>query len=145
MKIKSFVEESLISSLYTTNLLFNRHFEKTLKKLDLNYVEALILAGLFFEGDRDLVGPSRLSNVLMIKKARASQALTQLTRKGYLRREIHSNDFRKFRLALEPSGLKKAAQIIKAFDSLENKMETHLGKTKYLNLQKDLIRLTQML
>lgn len=145
MKIKNFVEKSLVSSLYTTQLLFSRQIERTLKKLDLNYVEALVLSGLFFEGEKEIIGPARLSNVLGIKKARASQALTKLTRLGYIRREIHSSDSRKFKLILEPTGAKKASQVIKAFDSLETKIESHLGSVKSSNLQKDLIKLSTCL
>ena len=64
---------------------------------------------------------------------------------GFVKRELVRSDSRKFHIKIEPNGEKKAAQIIKIFDSLESKIEAHLGMLRSSNLQRDLLKLSLVL
>ncbi len=145
MKIKNFVEKSIVSSLYMVTGSFQKSLEIELEKIGLNYIEALVLSALFFENDKENIGPTRLANVLGIKKARSSQALTKLQNLGYIRRELSETDSRRVKIVLEPIGRKVAMNVVKMFNKMEDRLENILGSAKSASIQKDLRKLAQSL
>lgn len=141
MKIKNFVEKSIVSSLYMVTASFQNSLEVELSELGINYVEALILSSLIFENEKENIGPTRLANVLGIKKARSSQALTRLQKMGYVRRELSMSDSRRFQIVLQPLGRKRAMIVVKMFNKMEENLENILGSTKATSIQKELRKL----
>ena len=141
MKIKNFVEKSMVSSLYMVTASFQNSLEVELSELGINYVEALILSSLIFENEKENIGPTRLANVLGIKKARSSQALTRLQKMGYVRRELSMSDSRRFQIVLQPLGRKRAMIVVKMFNKMEENLEDILGSTKATSIQKELRKL----
>ena len=141
MKIKNFVEKSIVSSLYMVTASFQNSLEVELSELGINYVEALILSSLIFENEKENIGPTRLANVLGIKKARSSQALTRLQKMGYVRRELSTSDSRRFQIVLQPLGRKRAMIVVKMFNKMEENLENILGSTKATSIQKELRKL----
>ena len=120
---------------------FQNSLEVELSELGINYVEALILSSLIFENEKENIGPTRLANVLGIKKARSSQALTRLQKMGYVRRELSMSDSRRFQIVLQPLGRKRAMIVVKMFNKMEENLEDILGSTKATSIQKELRKL----
>lgn len=95
---------------------------------DLNFLEGLILAALFFEAPL-AVKPSRLAKTFGTTRGNVSHCVSSLEAKGLLQRKVDPEDARAFQLTLKPQGKKCAVRVIGAFDKLQREFEREIGKT----------------
>jgi len=93
----------------------------------LGFLEALVLAALFFESPRR-VKPSQLADTFSTTRGNLSHCLSSLEAKGLVERKIDPDDARAFRLALKPAGRRAAMRSIAALDRLQSGFEREIGK-----------------
>jgi DNA-binding MarR family transcriptional regulator len=117
MRIEAFLRESPLFAVTSTA----RHFEslttRVLEEVDLSFLEALVLAAIFFEAPRP-VRPSSLAETFGTTRGNVSHCVSSLEAKGLLHRKIDPEDARAYRLTLKPQGKNVAVQVIGALDRL---------------------------
>ncbi|WP_255484216.1 MarR family transcriptional regulator [Granulicella sp. 5B5] len=94
---------------------------------DLNFLEALILATLFFESPAP-VKPSQLAETFGTTRGNVSHCVSSLEARGLVQRKIDPNDARAYHLALKPLGRKTAIRVIGALDKVQRSFEHKVGK-----------------
>jgi len=99
---------------------------------DLGFMEALVLAAIFFESPRP-IKPSQLADTFAATRSNVSHALSSLEAKGLVQRKIDPSDARGYLLALKPSGKKCALRVIAAFDKMQRAFEQKVGRTELAN------------
>lgn len=108
-----------------------RRFEalaaRVLADCDLGFLEALVLAGLFFESPRQ-VKPSELAATFATTRGSVSHCVSSLEGKGLVQRNIDAEDARIYLLALKPQGKRVALRAIAALDKLQRGFEDEMGK-----------------
>jgi DNA-binding MarR family transcriptional regulator len=125
MRIETFLRQSPLFCV----TLAARRFDSLITRLlnDLNFLEALVLATLFFESPA-LVKPSQLARTFGTTRGNVSHCISSLEAKGFVARKIDPQDARAFHLALKPLGKKRAMQVIGALDKLQRQYESEVGK-----------------
>lgn len=93
----------------------------------IGFLEALVLASLFFEAPRH-VKPSELASTFGVTRGSVSHCLTSLEAKGLVQRKIDAEDARVYLLSLKPQGKRCALRVIAALDRLQRAFEDELGK-----------------
>ena len=126
MKIKKYLQQSPI-------FVLNSAYEEIIPKLNkrlradrLNLLQGLVLTALFFE-ERDDIQPSQLAEIFQTSRGNMSHILSALEYRGYVRRIVHEQDARKFKVELKAEGKKQALALIKFFDRLQDLFEKDLG------------------
>ncbi len=109
-----------------------RHFESLTARVlaadGLGFLEALVLAALFFEAPRQ-VKPSQLAETFSTTRGNVSHCISSLEAKGFLQRRIDPEDARAYLLSLKPQGKRCALRVIAAFDRLQKEFEQEVGKS----------------
>ncbi|MGA9062147.1 MAG: MarR family transcriptional regulator [Terracidiphilus sp.] len=106
----------------------------------LGFLEALVLAALFFEAPRQ-VKPSQLAETFATTRGNLSHCISSLEAKGLLLRKIDPQDARAYLLTLRPQGKRCALRVIAALDRLQRDFETEIGKTALAEMLKSLRKL----
>lgn len=128
MRIDAFLQESPMFAVSRAARRFEALAAKVLGGDDLNFLEGLILAALFFEAPLS-VKPSRLAETFGTTRGNVSHCVSSLEAKGLLQRKVDPEDARAFQLTLKPQGKKCAVRVIGAFDKLQREFEREIGKT----------------
>jgi DNA-binding MarR family transcriptional regulator len=140
MKIKKFAMQSPVVGIMATQLKLSRFLDKKFSSIDLGYLEAMILATLFFE-DGKMVGPSQISRDLMYPLPRISLAISSLQSAGLISREIVKSDSRKTKLVLTTKGTRSATQCIGIFNSIQDSIEKSISESRALQVNAGLLKL----
>src|ERR1700684_4123401 len=111
MRIDAFLRESPIFAVNRAARRFEALAARVLAADDLGFLEALVLAALFFEAPRQ-VKPSPLA-----------EDISSLEAKGLLQRKIDPADARAYLLTLKPQGKRCAIRVISALDRMQNEFE----------------------
>ncbi len=141
MKIDAFIQKSPVAGIMATQLKLSSFLEKKFGALGLNYLEALVLASLFFEDKSKAVGPSQIARSLLYPLPRVSAAISSLHEKGFLNRELQQNDSRRTVLVLTASGSKRASQVVGKFNDIEESIGKIMTVTYGTQLNKTLLKL----
>ena len=128
MRIDAFLEQSPMFAVNRTARRFESLAAQALAPDELNFLEGLILAAMFFEAPR-LVKPSQLAETFCTTRGNVSHCVSSLEAKGLLQRKIDPEDARAFLLMLRPQGKRCAMRVIGAFDRLQHEFEEEIGKT----------------
>ncbi|MEK6397756.1 MAG: MarR family transcriptional regulator, partial [Terriglobus sp.] len=94
---------------------------------NLNFLEALILATLFFESPVQ-VKPSQLAEVFGTTRGNVSHCISSLEARGFVQRRIDPHDARAYQLALKAPGKRTAIRVIGALDTVQREFEDEVGK-----------------
>ena len=94
---------------------------------DLNFLEALILATLFFESPT-AVKPSHLAETFGTTRGNVSHCISSLEAKNLVQRKIDPEDARAYHLTLKPQGRRTAVRVIGALDKVQRAFEHKVGK-----------------
>ena len=127
MRIEAFLKQS---PMFCVSLAARRFDALTMRLLEadnLNFLEALILATLFFESPAQ-VKPSQLAETFGTTRGNVSHCLSSLEAKGFVQRRIDPDDARAYQLTLKPSGKKTAIRVIGALDKVQREFENEVGK-----------------
>lgn len=127
MRIETFLKESPMFCIALAARRFDALTTQLLEADDLNFLEALILATLFFESPAP-VKPSQLAETFSTTRGNVSHCISSLEARGLVHRRIDPNDARAYHLALKPLGRKTAIRVIGALDKLQRGFEHKVGK-----------------
>jgi len=106
---------------------FDALARRALSSDKLAFLDALILAALFFESPRR-IKPSELAETFSTTRANISHTISTLESRDLLHREIDPADARSYLLSLKPAGRKCALRAIHALDHLQEAFERETGK-----------------
>jgi DNA-binding MarR family transcriptional regulator len=127
MRIETFLNESPMFCVTLAARRFDAMTARLLEADDLNFLEALILAALFFESPGS-VKPSQLAATFETTRGNASHCISSLEAKGLVQRKIDPEDARAYHLVLKPHGRKTAVRVIGALDKVQKEFEHKAGK-----------------
>jgi DNA-binding MarR family transcriptional regulator len=127
MRIETFLKESPMFCIALTARRFDALTTRLLEADDLNFLEALILATLFFESPA-AVKPSHLAETFGTTRGNVSHCISSLEAKGLVQRKIDPQDARAYHLTLKPQGRKTAIRVIGALDKVQRAFEQKVGK-----------------
>ena len=127
MRIETFLKQSPMFCVTLTARRFDALTSHLLEADDLNFLEALILATLFFEAPA-AVKPSQLAETFGTTRGNVSHCISSLEAKGLVQRKIDPEDARAYHLALKPSGKKTAMRVIGTLDKVQRQFESEVGK-----------------
>ncbi len=141
MRIRKFLSQSPLFALYLASRDVMEAMQSRLRKLDMHFLQGLILTAIFFE-DRP-IRPSELSQVLQVDRSTLSHALRGLERSGWIRRDIFPGDARGYAFTLSPAGKRKTHALIKEFDWIQQGFETRMGIKRTRDVVESLDQLRQ--
>jgi DNA-binding MarR family transcriptional regulator len=127
MRIETFLEQSPMFCVTLVARRFDALTARLLEADGLNFLEALILATLFFESPA-AVKPSQLAETFGTTRGNVSHCISSLEAKGLVQRKIDPEDARAYHLALKPFGKKAAMRVIGALDKVQRGFEKEIGK-----------------
>ena len=130
MRIDAFLNESPMFTINRAARRFDSLAANALASDDLNFLEGLVLAAIFFD-ERELTKPSQLAETFGTTRGNVSHCISSLESKGFLQRTIDPADARSYLLALKPQGKKCALRVIRAFDKLQAEFEKEIGKAAF--------------
>lgn len=140
MRIEAFLRESPMFAVNRAARRFESLAARVLAVDELGFLEALVLAALFFEAPRR-VKPSQLAATFSTTRGNLSHCVSSLEAKGLLLRKIDPGDARAYLLTLKPQGRRTALRVIAALDRLQNEFEGEIGKTALAEMLKSLRKL----
>lgn len=127
MRIDAFLLESPMFAVNRAARRFASLAERALAADNLGFLEALVLAALFFEAPHQ-VKPSQLAETFSTTRGNLSHCISSLEAKGFLQRKIDPEDARAYLLTLKPHGRRCALRVIAALDRLQKEFENEIGK-----------------
>ena len=140
MRIDAFLRESPMFAVNRSARRFESFTARMLAADGLGFLEALVLAALFFEAPRQ-VKPSQLAQTFATTRGNLSHCLSSLEAKGLLQRKIDPGDARAYLLMLKPHGKRCALRVIAALDRMQREFESEIGKTALAEMLKSLRKL----
>jgi DNA-binding MarR family transcriptional regulator len=140
MRIDAFLNESPMFAVNRAARRFESLAMQVFAADNLNFLEGLVVAALFFEAERT-VKPSELAETFATTRGNVSHCVSSLEAKGLLQRKIDPEDARAYQLTLRPMGKKCAVRVIGAFDKLQREFEQEIGKTALVEMLKVLRKL----
>ncbi len=140
MRIDAFLRESPMFAINRAARRFEALAARVLAADRLGFLEALVLAALFFEAPRP-VKPSQLAETFSTTRGNLSHCISSLEAKGYLQRKIDPQDARAYLLTLKPQGKRCALQVIAALDRLQSEFEREIGKSNLAEMLKSIRKL----
>lgn len=111
--------------LHREYLQFFDPLHQSLKKLETNFSDSLVLLSVFFETNPQ-ISPSDIGKALSLPKDQVSQSLKRLENRHLIQRKIcETGDKRKRSLQITTHGKKRASELVKVFDRQEELYENH--------------------
>ena len=127
MRIDAFLRQSPMFAVNRAARRFESLAAQTLGADEIGFLEALVLAALFFEAPHP-IKPSHLADTFAATRGGLSHAISALEAKGMLQRKIDPSDARAYLLTLRPHGRRCALRAIAALDGMQKEWEDELGK-----------------
>ena len=140
MRIDAFLRESPMFAVNRAARRFDALAARVLAADNLSFLEALVLAALFFEAPRQ-VKPSHLAETFATTRGNLSHCVSWLEAKGLLQRKIDPEDARAYLLTLKPQGKRCALRVIAALDGLQKEFEGEIGKTALAEMLRSIRKL----
>jgi DNA-binding MarR family transcriptional regulator len=140
MRIDAFLRESPMFAVNRAARRFESLISRVFAADGLGFLEALILAALFFEAPRQ-VKPSQLAETFATTRGNLSHCVSSLEAKGFLQRKIDPQDARAYLLTLKPQGRRCALRVIATLDRLQMEFESEIGKSALADLLRFLRKL----
>lgn len=140
MRIEAFLSESPMFTVTHAARRLDAMAASALAADNLGFLEALVLAGLFFEAPRQ-VKPSELAVTFAITRGSVSHCISSLEAKGLVQRRIDPEDARAFLLSLKPQGRRCAMRVIGALDHLQKSFEDQVGKAELAGMIRSIRKL----
>ena len=140
MRIDAFLRESPMFAVNRAARRFESLAAQALAADSLGFLEALVLAALFFEAPRQ-VKPSQLAETFSTTRGNLSHCVSSLEAKGLLQRKIDPADARAYLLSLKPQGRRCALRVIAALDRLQKDFETEIGRSALAEMLRSLRKL----
>ena len=143
MRIEAFLRESPMFAVNRAARRFESLAARALAEDNLGFLEALVLAALFFEAPRQ-AKPSHLAETFSTTRGNLSHCISSLEAKGLLQRKIDPEDARAYLLTLKPQGKRCAVRVIAALDGMQKEFESEIGKTALAEMLRSIRRLESL-
>lgn len=143
MKISKFVESSPLYAVFVLKTDLESGFRRAVAPERLGFLDAMVLAALFFEGDTGAT-PRELAQSLSVQKGRLSHCLARLEESKLVRRFLSESDRRSFLFRLTERGRDKSMKVIKFFDRSQRKIERSLGEKQAQRLASQISSLRKL-
>jgi DNA-binding MarR family transcriptional regulator len=140
MRIDAFLRESPMFAVNRAARRFESLTARVLADDKLGFLEALVLAALFFEAPRP-VKPSQLADTFATTRGNLSHCISSLEARGFLQRKIDASDARAYLLSLKPQGKRCALRVIAALDRLQKEFEGEIGKSALAEMLRSIRKL----
>jgi len=140
MRIDAFLHQSPMFAVNRAARRFDSLASRALAADNLGFLEALVLAALFFEAPRQ-VKPSQLAETFATTRGNLSHCISSLEAKGFLQRKIDPHDARAYLLSLKPQGKRCALRVIAALDRLQSAFESEIGKAALAEMLRSIRKL----
>lgn len=140
MRIEAFLRESPMFAVNRAARRFESLTARLLASDGLGFLEALVLAALFFEAPRQ-VKPSQLADTFATTRGNLSHCISSLEAKGFLQRRIDPQDARAYLLTLKPQGRRSALRVIASLDHLQKEFESEIGKSALSDMLRSIRKL----
>jgi len=140
MRIDAFLRESPMFAVNRAARRFDSLAARVLAADGLGFLEALVLAALFFEAPRP-VKPSQLAETFATTRGNLSHCVSSLEAKGFLQRKIDPEDARAFLLTLKPQGKRCSLRVIASLDRMQKEFESEIGKSALAEMLRSLRKL----
>ena len=140
MRIDAFLHESPMFAVNQAARRFESLAAKALAGDNLNFLEGMVLAAMFFEAPRPVM-PSQLAETFGTTRGNVSHCVSSLEAMGLIQRKIDPEDARAYQLTLKPQGKKCAVRVIGVFDKLQKEFEREVGKTALGEMLRNLRKL----
>ena len=127
MRIDAFLRESPMFAVSCAARRFNSLADGALAADNLNFLEGLVLAAIFFETPHQ-IKPSQLAETFATTRGNISHSISSLEGKRLLQRRIDPKDARAYLLTLTATGRKSAMRTIRALDCMQQCFEKEVGK-----------------
>jgi DNA-binding MarR family transcriptional regulator len=137
MKILKFVNASPAFAIVTASRTIQNSIAAKNNAEPLSYLQAMILAALFFENDQRS-SPKSLAESFSTTKSNISHALSSLEGIKLIRRQTNKADARKYDIVLTEKGSKRAILLVKVFDTFQRKTEDRFSESGTLRLVSDI-------
>lgn len=144
MRIDAFLAESPMFAVARAARRFEALAARALAADNLGFMEALVIAGLFFEAPRQLK-PSELAATFGTTRCSVSHCISSLEAKGLVQRKIDPEDARAYLLSLKSQGRRCALRVIAALDHQQKAFEDELGKEELTAMLRSIRRLDSVL
>ncbi|MDW5266340.1 MULTISPECIES: MarR family winged helix-turn-helix transcriptional regulator [Acidobacteriaceae] len=122
MRIEPFLKQSPIFQITRSARRLDALLTRILRKEEVTFLEALVLAAIFFEKKRG-IKPSELAETFETTRGNVSHCISSLEARGLVRRRVDPEDSRAFQLTLQPAGRKRAARVVGILDQMQNRYE----------------------
>src|ERR1700734_2695371 len=140
MRIDAFLSESPMFAVNRAARRFEALTSRVLAADNIGFLEALVLAAIFFEAPRQ-VKPSQLAETFATSRGNLSHCVSSLEAKGFLQRKIDPKDARAYLLKLKPQGRRCALRVIAALDRMQSEFEREIGKSNLAEMLKSIRKL----
>jgi DNA-binding MarR family transcriptional regulator len=129
MKIRQYVGKSLLFALGSGYEKIWRGFSSSLRKEEVNFLQAVILISMLFEEESEKpVTPSSLADALRTSRGNISHCISALEKGNFLKRAFDPKDARRYQLTLRPEGRRTALRLMKIIDQTESFFEKKFGE-----------------
>lgn len=126
LKIEKFFNESAPISLITNGIRLQRVLNASLSEYDVNLNQALILLTIFFEPEK-AIRSHQLLKIIPTTKGNISHCTSFLEQNKLIIRSSIPNDLRGFEFTLSSKGQKLSVNLIRFFNSMENKADSQFS------------------
>lgn len=133
MKIEEYVDRGIVLAIGLARNALWKELDGKLKEEKFNFMQAMILVAIFFEGKKPIT-PKDLSISLQTSKANISQCLSFLENKGFVKRNLDPKDARSYLITISAEGKKMAVRLTKIIDKIESEYDKKLGRDFIQNL-----------
>ena len=127
MRIAAFLEQSPMFAVHRAARCFEQAAARALAAEGLGFLEALVLAALFFDR-QSAASPSRLAETFSTSRGNISHCVGSLEARGLISRAIDPDDARSYRISLKPAGRRVAPRVISVFERMQRGFEREAGK-----------------
>lgn len=127
MKIEKYLKASPYFVLNAVSERVNARLAEVFKSEGLSFMQGLVLTALFFEDGRS-IKPSELAEILRTTRGNISHCISRLEEKGFTKRTVDTDDARAFQIGLRADGRRKALELIKLFNRLQDEAEKKVGE-----------------
>ncbi len=118
MKINRFIQDSALYRIHAVQRSLERDLARELKPFGLNFIQALVLAAVYFEKDRS-IRPTDITRVFFLSKSQTSQLLSHLEAMQFLRRTVDPADARSYRLKVRQEQRRRILAIVAVLERTE--------------------------
>jgi len=134
VKIENFIKHSPSTLQVLSGLTIQQKAKQELQALglNLNFLQALVLAAVFFEQPEPVM-VTKIVTSTGLSKSNVSQIISHLESEGFLNRNVHEEDQRIWLLTTTKKAASTVPKIVTYFDSVQQNIEDQFSEENLKN------------